>query len=81
MSGWLLLHVYVLVDFLNFVDLLFRSGVFKYVLFCGGWGARCVYLQKVFVYVAELFRGGKNEGARDVWDFQPSASRLLSSMV
>ena len=29
MSGWLLLHVYVLVDFLNFFDVLFQSGVFR----------------------------------------------------
>ena len=33
MSGWLLLHVYVLVDFLDFVIVLFQSVVFEYVLF------------------------------------------------
>ena len=29
MSGWLLLHVYVFVDFLEFVDVLFQSVVFR----------------------------------------------------
>ena len=31
-SGWLLLHLYVLVNFLDFVGVLFQSGVFEYVL-------------------------------------------------
>ena len=42
--GWLLLHVYVLVDSLDFVIVLFRRGVFEYVLFYGGWGACYVYV-------------------------------------
>ena len=36
MPGWLLLHVYVLVDFLHFVGVLFHSDVFEYVTFCCG---------------------------------------------
>ena len=31
-SAWLLLHVYVLVDVLDFVIVLFRNGVFEYIL-------------------------------------------------
>ena len=34
MSAWLLLHVYVLVDVLDFVIVLFQRGVFEYILFC-----------------------------------------------
>ena len=34
MSPWLLLHVYVLVDVLDFVIVLFQSGAFEYILFC-----------------------------------------------
>ena len=33
-SAWLLLHVYVLVDVLDFVIVLFSSGAFEYILFC-----------------------------------------------
>ena len=58
MSGWLLLHVYVLADFLDFVDLLFESDVFEYVLFYGGWGACCVYLQNMFAYIEKTVSGG-----------------------
>ena len=32
--AWLLLHVYVLVDILDFVIVLFQSGVLEYILFC-----------------------------------------------
>ena len=60
MSEWLLLHVYALVDFLDFVAVLFQSGVFEYILFYGG--------------LSPL-------GARGVWEFQRSPSRLLSRMV
>ena len=34
MSAWLLLHEDVLVDGLDFVIVLFRSGVFEYTYFC-----------------------------------------------
>ena len=34
MSAWLLLHAYVLVDVLDFVIVLFQSGVVEYILFC-----------------------------------------------
>ena len=33
-SALLMLHVYVLVYVLDFVIVLFRSGVFEYILFC-----------------------------------------------
>ena len=66
---------------LIFDIVLFYSGVFEYVLFYGGWGTCCAYLQNVFVYTEKLFRGAKNEGVRDVREFQRSPSRLLSSMV
>ena len=33
-SAWLLLHVYVLVDVLDFVIVLFQNGVLEYIFFC-----------------------------------------------
>ena len=57
-TGWLLIHVYALVDFLDFVIVLFQCGVFEYVLFYGGWGTCCVYLQNVFVYAEKTVSGG-----------------------
>ena len=35
--AWLLLHVYVLVNVLDFVIVLFRSGVFDHILVHSGW--------------------------------------------
>ena len=32
------IRVYVLGDVLDFVLVLFQSGVFNYILVCGGWG-------------------------------------------
>ena len=68
MSGWLLLHAYVLVDFLDSVASLFQSGVSECVLFYGGLlpfyvcveilGACYVYLQNVFVYAEETVSQG-----------------------
>ena len=52
MSAWLLLHVYVLVDVLHFVIVLFQSGVFEYVLFC----VRVVVLVDVLGFVIVLFQ-------------------------
>ena len=57
-SGWLLLHVHVLIDFLDFVDMLFQSGVFEYVLSYGSRGVCCVYLQNVLVYAEKTVLGG-----------------------
>ena len=51
-SAWLLLHVYGLVDVLDFVIVLFQNGVFEYILVysaCGG--GCCAYLQNVFVFL------------------------------
>ena len=68
--------MYVLVDFLGFVDVLFQSGVFKCVLFCGrlspfyvggGVGGLEAHICKTYLCTPrKLFRGAKNEGARDV---------------
>ena len=33
-SAWLLLHVHVLVDVLDFVIVLFQNGVLEYIFFC-----------------------------------------------
>ena len=49
-GGCCYIHVNFLVDFLDFVIVLFQSGVFENVFFYGGGGACCVYLQNVFVY-------------------------------
>ena len=48
MFAWLLLYVYVLGDVLDFVIVLFQSGVFKYIL-VGGGVARCAYLQNLLI--------------------------------
>ena len=41
-----------------------------------------MYLQNVFVYAEKtVSRGYNNEGARDIWEFQRSPLRILSSMV
>ena len=83
MYAWLLLYVYVLGDVLDFVIVLFRSGVFEYIIVYSGWGggACCAYLQNVLMNAEKLLWGAKNVVARDVWEFQSSPSRLLSSMV
>ena len=86
--------MYALPDFLDFVDALFQSGVFEYVVFYGGlfhfmcvwgrggkWGIVLYSCKMCLCTPRKLFRGTKNKGARDVWDFQRSPSRLLSSMV
>ena len=58
-SAWLLLHVYVLVDVLDFVIVLFQSGVFEYILVCSGRGGVCyAYLQNVFAYAEKTASGG-----------------------
>ena len=74
-----------------------QSDVFEYVLFYGGlspflcvwWGCRgedfgglVTYICKTyFCMLRKLFQEAKNEDARDVWEFQRSPSRHLSSMV
>ena len=57
-GGICYMYVCVLVDFLEFVIVLFQSGAFEYVLFYGGWGVCCVYLQNVFVYAEKNVSGG-----------------------
>ena len=58
-SAWLLLHVYVLVDLLDFVIVWFQSGGFEYILVYSGWGGVCcAYLQNVFVYAEKTSSGG-----------------------
>ena len=82
-SAWSLLHVYVLVDALDFVIVLFQTGVFEYMLVYSGWGGGllCIDANEFVCTPKKLLRGAKNEVARDVWEFQRSPSRLLSSMV
>ena len=61
MSGWLLLHVYILDAFLDLVIVLFQSGVFEHILVLvyTGWGRGCcAYLQNVFVYAEKTASGG-----------------------
>ena len=43
-SAWSLLHVYVLVDVLDFVIVLFQNGVIKYILFVSAWMLLHVYV-------------------------------------
>ena len=70
---------YVLVDFVDFVDVLCESGAFEYVLFYGGLSPFYVCGggeggEGLVTYTCttrlctprKLFRGAKNEGARDV---------------
>ena len=82
--AWWLLYVYVLGDVLDFVIVLFQSVVFKYILVYSGWGGgggAVVHIRKTYRYTPiKLLRGAK-EVARDVWEFQRSPSRLLSSIV
>ena len=81
-TAWFLLHVYVLVDVLDFIIVLYQSRVFEYILVYSGWGGAVVYICKTYLCTPRtLLRGAKNEVARDVWEFQRSPSRLLSSMV
>ena len=91
MPRWLWLHVYGLVDFLDFVDVLFHRGVFEYFVFCSGLypiyvcvGGRGIvsYICKTYLCTPRKpFWWAKNEGARDVWEFHRSPWQLLSSMV
>ena len=59
MSVSLLLHVYILIDVLGFVIVLFQSGVFEYILvYSSCRGGCCAYLQNVFVYAEKNAWGG-----------------------
>ena len=81
-SAWLLLHVYVLVDVLDFAIVLFENGVFEYILAYSGSGGAVVHICKTYLCTTrKMLRGAKNEVATDVWEFQCSPSRILSSMV
>ena len=103
-SAWLLLPVYLLVDVLYFVIVLFQSGVFEYILVYvdvldsvivlfqsgvfghilvhSGWGGAVVHICKMYLCTPrKLLQGAKIEVVRDVWEFQRSPSRLLSSMI
>ena len=74
--------MYVLVDVRYFVIVLFQSGVFEYIVVYSGWGGAVVHIcEKYLCTPRKLLRGAKNEVARDVWEFQRSSSRILSSMV
>ena len=57
--AWLLLHVYVSVDVLDFVIVLFQSGAFEYILvYSGSGGGCCAFLQNVFLYAEKTASGG-----------------------
>ena len=64
MSAWLLLNVYVLVDVLDVVIVLFHSCVFEYILvYSSSWrGGCCAYLQNVFLYAEKTASGGCKRG-------------------
>ena len=59
MFAWLLLYVHVLGDVLDFVIVLFESGVFKYILVCCGWGGGgcCACPQNVLMYAEKTSSG------------------------
>ena len=50
MFAWLLLYVYVLVDVLGFVIVLFQSGVFEHVLCSRGCCHKCMFWV-MFLYI------------------------------
>ena len=57
--AWLSLYVYVLVDVLDFVIVLFQNGVFKYILFVSAWMLLHVYvLVDILGFVIVLFQSG-----------------------
>ena len=41
-TTWFLVHVYVLVDDLDLIIVLYQSRVFKYILVYSGWGGGAV---------------------------------------
>ena len=48
----------------------------------GGGGGLVTYICKTYLCTPrKLFRGAKNEGARDAWEFQRFPSRLLPSIA
>ena len=60
-TTWFLLHVYVLVDVLDFIILFYQSRVFEYILVYSGWGGGggcCIYLQNVCMYAEKTALGG-----------------------
>ena len=57
-SAWLLLHVNVLVDVLDFVIVLFQSVFENIFWFTVVGGGCCAYLQNVFVYAEKIASGG-----------------------
>ena len=57
-SAWLLLHVHVLVDVLDFVIVLFQSGSFECILVYSGWGGPVLHLCKTYLCTPKkLLRG------------------------
>ena len=73
-----------MVDFLDFVIVLFQSGVFEYVPgIVLRWlgGDCCAYLQNVFVYAEITVSGDQERSCEGRWEFQRSPSRLLPNMV
>ena len=57
--AWLLLHVYVLGDVLNFVIVLFQNGILKYILFVSAWMLLHGYFGvDILGFVIVLFQSG-----------------------
>ena len=57
--AWLLLHVYVFVDVLDVVIVLFQNGVLEYILFVSAWMLLYVYvLVDALGFVIVLFQCG-----------------------
>ena len=59
LSAWVLLHVHVSVNGLDFVMVLFWNGVFEYILFVSAWLLLHVYVLVVVLgFVIVLCQGG-----------------------
>ena len=88
-SGSLWLDVYVLVDLPDFVDVLFYSGfsntycftvVFHYFMCVCVCFFSSISAKRVLSTPTKLFRGAKNQGAEDVWEFQRPSSQLMGNI-
>ena len=55
-TAWFLLHVYVLVDVLDFIIVLYHSRVFKYMLVYSG-GGLCISAKRIYVRRENCFNG------------------------
>ena len=57
--------MYVLVDVLDIVIVLFQSGVLEYILVYSGWGGAVVHICETYLCTPrKLLRGAENENAK-----------------